>query len=78
MENERLGEKLMVSYEMFCKAGIDLENGREKTYKIVEKNGCCCLGMKIQMVKAVGVKRVRKKQIIVDNQWNLKTANFMY
>lgn len=33
MENERLGEmpfyKLMVFYEILCKAGVYLENGRE-------------------------------------------------
>lgn len=29
------------------------------TYRIVEKSGCCCLEMKIEMVKAVGVERER-------------------
>lgn len=47
-------------------------------YRIVEKSGCCCLGMKIRMAKAVGVETERKKQIIVDNQRNLKAANFIY
>lgn len=36
------------------------------------------MGLKIQMVKAVGMERERKKQIIVDSQWNLKAADFMY
>lgn len=30
------------------------------------------------MAKAVGVETERKKQIIVDNQRNLKAANFIY
>lgn len=87
MGNERLGEMPLckLTVQSLMKSSAELSSIWRTTGKtwrhmgrIVEESGWGCLGRKIQMVKAVRVERKRRKQTIVDNQWNLKVADFMH
>lgn len=87
MGNERLGEMPLCksTVQSRMETSAELASVWRMTGKIwrhmgriVERSECGCLGRKIQMVKAVGVERKSREQTIVDNQWNLKVANFRY
>jgi len=87
MGNERLGDTPLCKFTVWflMKSSSELASiwrmaGKlwRHVSRIVEKTGWGCVGRKIQMVTAVRVERKRRKQTTVDNQWNLKIANFMY